>query len=332
LCKAYQEHAAGRKALAFLPSVALAEATARQFGVAGIPAAHVSGRTPLLERREIVADLKAGRLHVVANCGVLTEGFDDPGVDCILLARPTHSHGLYVQMVGRVLRTFPGKECALVIDFVGASSRHTLQTLGRLFPRTRAHGCSVLEAEEAEEAAQAAAEAERVTRSEAARRAAETRRWRDEQESAVAALVGHRVDLFHREPLHWTQGCGLYVLAVEGGCLVLAPAGNGLQDPDRYRVLHIKNWRVAAQLARQPLPLEYAQGVAEDWARRNGADSLARWQQSGSSRQEPASENQLQRWRRRGKTPPAGLTRGRASELIALADALEALARERRTA
>jgi hypothetical protein len=62
---------------------------------------------------------------VLANCQVLTEGFDEPSADCLVLARPTRSLGLYIQMAGRVLRPYPGKHDALILDVVGATREHT---------------------------------------------------------------------------------------------------------------------------------------------------------------------------------------------------------------
>jgi len=70
---------------------------------------------------------------VVTNCAVLTEGFDEPNVSCIIIARPTKSKVLYVQMIGRGIRTYPGKEDCLVLDLVGNSSRLDLVTVPRLF-------------------------------------------------------------------------------------------------------------------------------------------------------------------------------------------------------
>ncbi|OSM04165.1 DEAD/DEAH box helicase [Magnetofaba australis] len=77
----------------------------------------VSGTTPQEERDEILEKFDAGDLIGIANVGVLTEGWDSPRLDCICLLRPTKSLGLYMQMVGRGLRLFPGKENCLVLDF-----------------------------------------------------------------------------------------------------------------------------------------------------------------------------------------------------------------------
>ena len=88
---AFQTHAAERKALLFTPTVALAYAMAETFCAAGIAAEALDGTTPLATRRAILQRLHTGATRVVANCAVLTEGFDEPSVDCIIMARPTQS-------------------------------------------------------------------------------------------------------------------------------------------------------------------------------------------------------------------------------------------------
>jgi len=95
----------------------------------------------------VLADFASGKVQVVCNCGVLTEGFDDPGVEVVIMGRPTKSRSLYSQMVGRSTRPLPGvvdgpetaeerraaiaasgKPSCLVVDFVGNSGKHKLIT------------------------------------------------------------------------------------------------------------------------------------------------------------------------------------------------------------
>ena len=130
---AYRQHATGRKAIVFVPTVALAHRMATVFREAGIRAEALDGKTPWEQRRAILARLHTGETRVVANVAVLGEGVDVPSVDAVILATPTRSQVKYTQCLGRGLRTFPGKEDCLVIDVVGASERLDLQTLPRLF-------------------------------------------------------------------------------------------------------------------------------------------------------------------------------------------------------
>lgn len=131
--RAWLEHARGRRTLVFTPTVALAVAMADEFNDNGVRAGWVSGETPLEERRQILADYSAGRIDVLANCAVLTEGYDEPRTDCIVIARPTKSRALYTQMIGRGTRRHPDKTDCLVLDVVGVSSTHSLITVPSLF-------------------------------------------------------------------------------------------------------------------------------------------------------------------------------------------------------
>src|SRR2546429_5593107 len=115
---AFQAHAADRKALLFTPTVALAYAMAETFRSAGIPAEALDGTTPLPTRRAILRRLHTGETRVVANCAVLTEGFDEPSVDCVIMARPTQSAVLYQQMLGRGTRIYPGMTDFLLLAVV----------------------------------------------------------------------------------------------------------------------------------------------------------------------------------------------------------------------
>lgn len=90
----------------------------------GIASACVTGATPQADRDAILRDFKAGLIRCVTNVGVLTTGFDHPGIDLLAMLRPTLSPGLYVQMAGRGLRVAKGKRDCLVMDFGGNVRRH----------------------------------------------------------------------------------------------------------------------------------------------------------------------------------------------------------------
>lgn len=130
---AWMEHALGRRTLVFTPTVEVARLVAESFQHVGVRAGWVHGGTPMDERRQLLQDYTAGRLDVLANCAVLTEGYDEPRTDCIVVARPTKSRALYTQMVGRGTRRHPDKTDCLVLDVVGASDVHSLVTVPSLF-------------------------------------------------------------------------------------------------------------------------------------------------------------------------------------------------------
>ena len=137
-----------RKALVFAASVAHAERLAEIFNRHRPGCARfVCGTTPKDERRNMFADYAAGKFQILVNVGVATEGFDDPSIEVVVMARPTKSRSLYAQMAGRGTRTLPGivdglassedrkvaitaspKPFVEVIDFVGNSGRHKLMT------------------------------------------------------------------------------------------------------------------------------------------------------------------------------------------------------------
>lgn len=140
VANAYHEHAreadgSYRKGLLFAPTVIAAKAFANALNDKGIPTAAVWGTMPSDDRTTIIKKFIAGEIKVLANCMVLTEGFDVPDASVCVIARPTQNPALYVQMVGRVLRPFPGKTTALVLDVVGATEEHSLATLADLSSR-----------------------------------------------------------------------------------------------------------------------------------------------------------------------------------------------------
>lgn len=105
-------------ALVFAASVGHAETLAALLSLRGVPARSISAATPPAARRHYVSEFRAGRLRVLTNYGVLTEGFDAPAVRAVYVGRPTFSPNLYQQMVGRGLRgpRNGGKEECLVVD------------------------------------------------------------------------------------------------------------------------------------------------------------------------------------------------------------------------
>jgi hypothetical protein len=224
----------------------------------------------------------------VANCAVLTEGFDCPPVDCIITARPTKSTALYTQMIGRGTRPYPGKHDCLILDVVGQAGRHDLVTAAGLFglsPREMA----------ARTVTEALDERERVE---------EQRR-----ELSGGRLVSRPVELFVGRSLHWVeQTPGRYILTISAGRIVLEQRRRGWS-------VTITRYGAAPLEIACDLPLDYAQGIAEDRARKLGGDRLA--DPKAAWRQQPASEKQLDVLRRWGLIGArTRLTAGEASDMI----------------
>lgn len=114
----------GRPAIAFCTSIKHAEHTADAFRAAGWRAESIDGTLPDRARRQRIAMLGDGRLHVLTSCELISEGVDVPIVTAAILLRPTQSLGLHLQQVGRVLRPAPGKDAAIILDHVGNCLRH----------------------------------------------------------------------------------------------------------------------------------------------------------------------------------------------------------------
>jgi superfamily II DNA or RNA helicase len=121
------ELAGNRRTIVFTTSVENAHRMAEIFNRYRPDAARaVDGGTNSDERARILRDHKAGVYQFLCNVGVLTEGYDDPAVSCVAMARPTKSRSLYAQCAGRGLRVLPGKADCLLLDFAGNSGSHSL--------------------------------------------------------------------------------------------------------------------------------------------------------------------------------------------------------------
>lgn len=118
--KHYKLLAGDRQAVVFASSVRHSIYLAEAFNKAGIPAEHIDGTTYHIERQRIYDDVHSGKTRVLTNCAVLIEGWDEPQISAAILARPTKSVATYLQMAGRVLRPYPGKQDAILIDHSGA--------------------------------------------------------------------------------------------------------------------------------------------------------------------------------------------------------------------
>lgn len=119
--KSYLQFASNKKAVVFASGVNHAKHLAASFAQNKIPVRVVVGDTPDEERKQILLDFKNGDIKVIVNVGVLTEGFDEPSIDAIIIARPTRSTLLYTQIVGRGTRIFEGKEHCIIIDIADAT-------------------------------------------------------------------------------------------------------------------------------------------------------------------------------------------------------------------
>lgn len=119
--RAYCEN---RRTVVFLPLVRTSQKFCRLLNAQGFQAAEVNGNSQ--DRATILQDFEAGKYNVLCNSMLLTEGWDCPAVDCVVVLRPTKVRSLYSQMVGRGTRLAPGKEDLLLLDFLWHTERHEL--------------------------------------------------------------------------------------------------------------------------------------------------------------------------------------------------------------
>lgn len=127
--KAWSTKAAGRKStLIFCVDLSHVTSLTTTFRQHGIDAQYVTGDTPTKIRSARIDSFRNGDFPVLLNCGVFTEGTDIPNIDCVLLARPTKSRNLLVQMIGRGMRLHKGKENCHIIDMVAALSTGVVST------------------------------------------------------------------------------------------------------------------------------------------------------------------------------------------------------------
>lgn len=327
IADAYVTYAKDRKGVAFTPTVATAHGLARQLAGRGISAEAVDASTPLEERRAVLGRLTSGETHVVTNCAVLTEGFDEPSIDCIVVARPTRFHGLYVQMVGRGLRKHPGKTDLLVLDVTGASERHDLVAVVDLGLGGTAEGkkdkrpgfgrdCAVCEfgCEDPElhfcELCDRQLPADLVAAG-------------DRRHDTCRARRTKKVDVFATSKLRWLPVENGYCLPAGKDTVVMVPLGG-----DLWRLASYSAGRI--EVLHGSLPVDWAQGIGEDRAKAFGklAKRGARWLD------EAPTDRQLSRLIREGLPEHKAArvrTRGEAADLITRIQARRAVRKLRRS-
>ena len=301
IANAYVEHAVDKPGIIFTPSVATAEAFTAALQARGIEARTISGTTPRETRRQILRDAHAGRVQVLVNCMVLTRGFDWPRAEVAVIARPTTSNVLYVQMVGRVLRQYPGykalgipaKEKALVLDIVGATQEHRLATLAVL----TSNRIQVIQ------------EGETLTEAVQRERAAGNEYLKD------YVVLYQDVDLFHRSEAVWLQTYeGVWFVSTRDDVYFIWPGS----EPDRY---HVGVRPLKGQLTSQhgwkhkDVDLETAMAWAEQEALAADPMTARRKASWRVGRQKP-SEGQLRFAERLGLDTPEGITKREISDMI----------------
>lgn len=275
--KGWNEKAKNRKSLCFAINIDHVNELTKLFNAAGARAIGIHGELPLHEQRRIISGMAAGEYDVLVNCNLLTEGYDDPSIDCVLMARPTMSRTLYIQMIGRGLRLFPGKEDCLLLDFTSNARDNSLVTMQDLLGFY-----GMKKAEEIHK--------KRILASELAGEDKETTLILTPE--TIGGLntidkIGHElgssvafdhVDVFDLNKFAWTTLDGdRYVTARDNLAISIRKEGERYTP---YLVFSQKDDRCVAQIC-EPLEFEFALAVANtylfDYGDRSFVDSNKKW-------------------------------------------------------
>lgn len=292
IAKAFSQYANDRKAICFTSSVKSAYATVECLQELSFSAEAIDGNTDTSRRKAILERLKTGETQILVNCGILVEGYDETSINCVVLARPTQSKSLFIQMIGRGLRAHPGKTNCLILDCAANTTKHELISLPSLL--------GIDPQEKVESIASVGALLEL--------------RKRQGLELINGQLVSRAVDLFafkrRKQSINWlTLNPQLHAVAIGNGNLLILQ-----QERDHSWSL----WGLinkATTLLHGQLDLETATNVAEDVARREAAqliDTNATW------RDKAASSKQLEALAKFRIPIKPHLTMGQASDLIGL--------------
>lgn len=322
----HQKYAIGRQAVAFTVSVEGAHRLAAKFNEAGIKAAAADGTTDKRVRASILADFVNGKTEVLCNVGLYTEGLDVPQASCIHQVRPTKSDSLYIQMIGRALRIYPGKDDALILDYAPAETRNIAQ-MGDVLGcplRKDAYTASSTETEEGEVQASFSFDGEFG--------------WR---EGSPAEIIARQLDYLDVSPWSWyrakdyTMSLGLgEAMDPSGGTytervLVITPPDEGGRmslygvwrkfTMDGESKNYVQNW-TSRKLAEGSF--DELSERAEDFCNRYGNGSLANKQRAW--RKQPASDGQVN-FARRLKVWQPGMNKGALAQAITHALAMRAI-------
>ena len=262
----FNEYAKDRKGVAFCVDVQHCKDLSDAFKKAGFSSAPVYGEMPTNDRKNVLSDLKNGKIQIVTSCGILTEGFDEPSIDAVLMARPTKSHGLYVQCIGRGLRLWPGKQNCFVLDFTDRG--HNLDsviTLSNSIPEA-----FIKEGMELEKQLEPEKGSIGLQKSMS-------------QKNSTRSLIFWGSARFMWVSIGNDEWSLTYDLQRE---IIMQPLDGGyiatLYFPDGS----------SNKIVSKPLPLEYCSGVCEDYARRYLKVALADMKAPWMNENEPATQGQ----------------------------------------
>lgn len=259
-----KEYAFDRKGVAFCADVQHCHDLANAFRQHGIKAEAVWGDMSGDDRKRVLYDLKTGQLQFVTSCGILTEGFDEPSISAIVMARPTKSQSLYIQSAGRGLRLWPGKQDCLILDFTDSGlNLDSVMTLSHTIPEAKIY-------EDSEPVNQHKEEVDRTSKIQVM----------TECDKTFDILGSTRFIWIPIGDDEWSM------IDDDRHEIVMQP-----QDGGYVSELYLTDGS-SQSIVESPLPLEYCSGISEDYARRHLKISFASTNASWMTQDAPATASQ----------------------------------------
>lgn len=145
ICDFYKKFLLSKKTIAFCVDIKHCEELKKEFICHGIGCKAVHGKLSGTTNKKTLMEFKNGDVGIITTCQLLTEGFDEPSIESVIMARPTKSCGLYIQMIGRGLRTFPGKKECIIAEFT--DNCHNICDFSTLVSCKRSDNSSILKTE-----------------------------------------------------------------------------------------------------------------------------------------------------------------------------------------
>ena len=295
--KSYQEHAPGRKTIAFCANIQHSEDLAEMFLENGIEAKALSGGTKKEERAEALRAFSRGEIRILTNCALFTEGFDEPSIECVLMCRPTKSRSLYTQCVGRGTRRHPGQADCVVIDF--CDNRHDICSLPELL------GWDKNRMEDGKSVIETLKEPEKKPEEEEQQK----KKGYEQLSFGLPPVSIEEFDMLNKSQFRWMHDGQQWLLPVAPGVdAILMPDGSG-----RFQAFAVRKDEGPELLHPTALDLGYGQGVCEDYVRRNGGRAFAA--KDAKWRKVLASEKQVELLKKIGAYKE-GMSKGNATDLI----------------
>ncbi|MEE8397371.1 MAG: DEAD/DEAH box helicase [Desulfobacterales bacterium] len=306
----YKSHLSGKQTLCFCVDISHTHSVAEAFNHAGIKAAAISGDMEAAPRQQILRDFHEGHIQVIANCMVLTEGYDEPTIAGIILARPTKSGLLYTQMIGRGTRLYPGKANVTVVDIVDATKDHRLTTLPSLIGLSEDFDLEGHTTDQAEDATNWVKQ---------------HRPWVPIDQATSITDLRYRCTKIDLLDLQTPSGLlrstrFAWVGIGKSGYRLSLKEGNAITVSSTILGHWEVNIRIAGKESTIASHANWAKAVelAESHVTKRYPEQLTLVSRETRWRKDPATEKQIRVLQSRSILAPAGLTKGQASHLISM--------------